>query len=80
MKRRIKAPVCSNIKHKDIGKANHLNYKGDYTVKERANIAIDSLNGTYHGGHGKIALVHLFGQPVDLPACVAKDDGLEDKR
>ena len=35
------------------------------------------LKCTYHGRHGKVALVHFLGQPVDLPACVAKDDGLD---
>jgi hypothetical protein len=31
---------------------------------------------TYHGGDGEVSLVHLLGQPVDLPTGVAKNDSL----
>ena len=29
-----------------------------------------------HGADSKVTVVHLFGEPVDLTAGVAKDDGL----
>jgi len=32
---------------------------------------------TYHGRDGKVPLMHFFGQPVDLPASVAKNDSLK---
>ena len=34
---------------------------------------------TYHGRDGKLAGVELLGEPVDLPAGVAEDNGLRDR-
>ena len=31
-----------------------------------------------HDGHGEVALLHVLGDPVDLAAGVAVDDGLRD--
>merc|ERR1719361_470445 len=36
------------------------------------------IHVTVHGGDGKVPGVHFFGEPIDLPARVAKDDGLGD--
>lgn len=33
---------------------------------------------THQGGHGEVTGVHLFRQPVHLPAGVYEDDGLRD--
>ena len=35
-------------------------------------------NTTHHGRHSEISGVHFLGQPVDLPAGVAKDHSLGD--
>lgn len=32
-----------------------------------------------HGADGEVGLAHLLGQPVNLPLCVAEDDGLYKK-
>jgi hypothetical protein len=30
-----------------------------------------------HGADGEVGLAHLLGQPIDLPLCVAENDGLK---
>ena len=38
----------------------------------------EKLGLVYHGRDGEVPLVHFLGEPVDLPARVAEDNGLGD--
>jgi len=44
--------------------------EGDGSVQQQQN------GQTYHGGDGEVPLVHLLGQPVNLPTGVTENDSL----
>jgi len=41
-------------------------------------VSLSLIHVTVHGGHGEVTGCELIGEPVNLTACVAEDDGLCD--